>query len=73
MVRLHLLDRGKGLLLVGDAAAHKKGTIARGLFNAPTTTIDASIRRLAALKFDLACFGQEGSLGNARSTLQAFR
>lgn len=68
----YLLDRGNGVLFVGDAAAHRKGTVVRGFFNAPTTTIDASIRRLAALKFELACFGHSPALGEARQAFRAF-
>lgn len=68
----YLLDRGNGILFVGDAAAHRKGTVVRGFFNAPTTTIDASIRRLAALDFDLACFGHSSALRDARPAFRAF-
>ncbi len=68
----YLLDRGPGVLFVGDAAVNRRGRIARGVFNARTTTIDASIRRLAALRFETACFGHSPVLRNARPAFRAF-
>ncbi len=68
----YLLKRSGGVLFVGDAAAHKKGAIVRGYFNARTTTIDASIRRLGSLPFDVACFGHSPALPGARAAFRAF-
>ncbi len=53
-----LLDRSGGVMIVGDAASvNKKGEVVRGLFNAPTPQIDASIRAIAVYDFDMAVFG----------------
>ncbi len=51
------LERAGGILFVGDAVLHKGGTINRGWFNRPTPDIDQSARALAALEFEVACFG----------------
>lgn len=51
------LDRSGGILFVGDAAAHKSGAVKRGFFNRSTTDIDQSIREIAKLDFEIACFG----------------
>lgn len=57
-----LLDRHGGVAFVGDAALAKNGSIARGFFNAPTPAIDASIRRLGTLEFEIACFGHSDAV-----------
>ncbi len=69
----YVLNRGPGVLFVGDAARNKKGTIVRGYFNARTTTIDASIRRLGALHFDIACFGHSPAINSgAKAAFRSF-
>ncbi|MEZ5175208.1 MAG: MBL fold metallo-hydrolase [Acidimicrobiia bacterium] len=62
-----LLDRGDGILFVGDAAAHSGGTIKRGWFNRSTDSITASITKLGAFDFDMACFGHSGPLRTGAS------
>lgn len=53
-----LLDRSGGVMIVGDAASvNRKGMIVRGLFNAPTPQIDASIKAIATHDFAMAVFG----------------
>lgn len=68
----YLLRRGKGVLFVGDAAVNRRGAVARGYFNAKSTTIDASIRRLGSLAFDVACFGHSPPLSAARDAFRSF-
>jgi glyoxylase-like metal-dependent hydrolase (beta-lactamase superfamily II) len=52
----YLLDRGGGLLLVGDAAwATKDGRVKRG-YHRPTPEIDGSLRHLAEFEFEIAAF-----------------
>jgi len=58
----YLLDRAGGILFVGDAAAHRKGTVVRGWFNRPTSDIDQSVRTIAELEFEIACFGHSDPL-----------
>ena len=53
----YLLERAGGILFVGDAAHHRRGTVSRGWFNRPTPDIDSSLRALAELDFETACFG----------------
>ena len=68
-----LLDRDGGILFVGDAAAHADGRIKRGWFNRSTPAIDASIRKLGELEFDIACFGHSAPLrGNASAAFREF-
>lgn len=66
-----LLDRDGGLLIVGDAAVAKNGEIRRGYFNRAEPTIDASLRHLAELDFEVAVFGHSGPLRAGASA--AFR
>lgn len=66
-----LLDRQRGILFVGDAAAHKKGTVSRGWFNRKRDDIDASIRHLAEVEFTMACFGHSKPLRDGAAA--AFR
>ncbi len=61
------LDRAGGILFVGDAAAHKNGTIKRGFFNRSTTDIDESIRQMANLDFNIACFGHSDPISQGAS------
>jgi glyoxylase-like metal-dependent hydrolase (beta-lactamase superfamily II) len=67
----YLLDRAGGVLFVGDAAVHKRGAVVRGFFNKSDPVIDASIRRLAERRFDVACFGHSGSIAEDASALFA--
>ena len=61
------LERGGGILFVGDAALHKGGRIKRGWFNRSTPDIDQSIRHLAELDFDVACFGHADPIARGAS------
>lgn len=59
----YLLDRGGGLLFVGDAAvATKQGRVKRGYMNRSSPTFDASLRRIAERDFAIACFGHSAPL-----------
>lgn len=69
----YLLDRGRGVLFVGDAARQRHGVIVRGFFNKADPVIDASIRRLAEHPFEIACFGHSPTLlRGARGAFAAF-
>lgn len=61
------LDRAGGILFVGDAAVHKNGSVKRGFFNRSTESIDQAIKDLAALEFDIACFGHADPLTTGAS------
>ncbi|MBT8202084.1 MAG: MBL fold metallo-hydrolase [Acidimicrobiia bacterium] len=65
------LDRAGGILFVGDAASHRRGSVARGWFNRPTPAIDGSVQTLAELEFAIACFGHADPLTSRASA--AFR
>lgn len=60
----YLLDRGGGVMFVGDAAySRRKGGVGRGWFNAwPGPDVDASIRHLAEFDFEIAVFGHSGPI-----------
>ena len=58
----YLLDRAGGILFVGDAAVHRRGTVSRGFFNRARPDIDAGVRALAAQEFSIACFGHADPL-----------
>lgn len=51
-----------GILFAGDAAGHMFGRLGKPLlmFTEDMATAQASIRKLAALEFDTACFGHGG-------------
>lgn len=67
------LDRAGGILFVGDAAVHKEGTLKRGFFNRSTRDINQSLRDLAQLEFDIACFGHADPLiGEASAAFKKF-
>jgi glyoxylase-like metal-dependent hydrolase (beta-lactamase superfamily II) len=55
----YLLDRGAGVIFVGDAAlANKSGAVTRGFMNlGGGDLIDASIRHIATFTFGVAVFG----------------
>ncbi len=57
-----LLDRGGGVMFVGDAAVSSKGEVKRGFFNKSTAAFDASISHLASFDFNVACFGHSGPI-----------
>lgn len=69
----YLLDRGGGVLFVGDAAAaDKSGTVTKGFPNARGgPEIDASIRRLATHDFEIAVFGHSAPI--SQGAAEAFR
>jgi glyoxylase-like metal-dependent hydrolase (beta-lactamase superfamily II) len=68
----YLLDRGGGVLFVGDAAvATRRGEVKRGWMNAPTPDCDASLRHLAEFDFDAALFGHSAPI--TRNAAAAFR
>jgi len=69
----YLLERNGGILFVGDAGAHKRGTVTRGWVNPKRDDIHASIHHLAEFEFTMACFGHAGPMrdGAARA-FQAF-
>jgi glyoxylase-like metal-dependent hydrolase (beta-lactamase superfamily II) len=59
----YLLDRSGGVVFVGDAAVHTRGGgVKRGWMNRATPEFDASLRRLAATRFEIACFGHSKPL-----------
>jgi glyoxylase-like metal-dependent hydrolase (beta-lactamase superfamily II) len=68
---VYLFPRHGGVLFVGDAAANLLGRLGMplGLFTEDMTTARESIRKIAALEFDTACFGHGAVLkggANAR-------
>ncbi len=68
----YLLDRAGGILFVGDAAkATKDGRVVRGYFNRSTTAVDASLRHIAELDFQMAAFGHSDPIGTGAAA--AFR
>ena len=68
-----LLDRAGGILFVGDAAHHKGGAVSRGWFNRSTPDIDESLRALAELQFEIACFGHADPIvGGASDAFKRF-
>ena len=70
----YLLDRGGGLLFVGDAAVGtKQGDVTRGYMNRATPTFDASLRHIAERDFAIACFGHSAPLrGDAAGAFRRF-
>lgn len=58
-----LLDRGGGILFVGDAAvATRSGEIRRGFINVASDTFDGSLRKIAGLEFQTAYFGHSAPI-----------
>ena len=53
----YVLDRSGGVLFVGDAALASDGVVNRGWMNRATPQFDDSLRTLASLDVDVACFG----------------
>jgi glyoxylase-like metal-dependent hydrolase (beta-lactamase superfamily II) len=67
-----LLDREGGVLFAGDSAmARKSGGIHRGYMNRKSPTFDASLRAMAELEFETACFGHSPAI--TRDAAGAFR
>jgi glyoxylase-like metal-dependent hydrolase (beta-lactamase superfamily II) len=58
----YLLDRAGGVLFVGDAAISKGTEVRRGWMNKARPTFDDSLRRIAGLDFDAACFGHSDAI-----------
>ncbi len=69
-----LLERGGGVLFVGDAATrNRRGEVRRGFMNRQEKVFDASLQRLATLTFDTAVFGHSAPLtGNASAAFQRY-
>ena len=51
------LDRAGGVVFVGDTAMNKNGTIQPRWINNRSDETSASIRTIAQLEFEVACFG----------------
>lgn len=69
-----LLDRGEGILFVGDAAvSDRSGSVKRGFMNLADPIFDASLRRLASHSFQTAYFGHSAPIRrNAAAEFQRF-
>jgi glyoxylase-like metal-dependent hydrolase (beta-lactamase superfamily II) len=69
-----LLNRQGGVLFAGDAAmATRSGGVQRGFMNRKSPTFDSSLRRIADLDFEIACFGHSGAIvGGASGSFRAF-
>jgi glyoxylase-like metal-dependent hydrolase (beta-lactamase superfamily II) len=68
----YLLNRGGGVLFVGDAArGTKDGRVVRGWFNRSMPAVDGSLEHLAELEFEIAVFGHSDPLRAEASS--AFR
>lgn len=69
-----LLDRDGGVLFAGDSAlATRSGGIQRGFMNRKTATFDSSLRTMAGLDFEIACFGHSSAItGGAAGAFRAF-
>ena len=69
-----LLDRNGGVLFAGDSAmATRSGGVQRGFMNRRSATFDASLRSMADLEFEIACFGHSSAIvGGASGSFRAF-
>lgn len=69
-----LLNRGGGILFVGDAAvATKTGAIKRGFINVASETFDNSLRKIAGPEFQTAYFGHSAPIkSDALGAFQRF-
>ncbi len=69
-----LLDRNGGVLFAGDSAmATRSGGVQRGFMNRRSATFDSSLRRMAQLEFEIACFGHSAAIvGGASGSFRAF-
>lgn len=72
-ISLHL-DRHGGVLFAGDAAlSTRSGGVQRGWMNRRSPTFDSSLRRMADLDFEIACFGHSAAIvGGAGGSFRAF-
>ena len=66
------LDRGDGVLFVGDACAHKGTEIQLGFFNSRRPAILDSIRRLAEEEVGTACFAHSGVMHDVGDAFDRF-
>jgi glyoxylase-like metal-dependent hydrolase (beta-lactamase superfamily II) len=65
-----LLDRGGGVMFVGDAAMRSRGgEIRRGWVNRATPQFDESLHRLAEHDFAIACFGHAAPITKGASAM----
>jgi glyoxylase-like metal-dependent hydrolase (beta-lactamase superfamily II) len=69
-----LLDRHGGVLFAGDSAmSTRSGGVQRGFMNRKSATFDSSLRTMADLDFDIACFGHSAAIvGGAAASFRAF-
>ncbi len=69
-----LLDRGGGILFVGDAAvATRSGKVKRGFINVANDTIDGSLRKISGYEFETAYFGHSAPIKtNAAGAFRRF-
>ncbi|MDH3249931.1 MAG: MBL fold metallo-hydrolase [Acidimicrobiia bacterium] len=69
-----LLDRHGGVLFAGDSAlSTRSGGVQRGYMNRKSATFDSSLRAMAALDFEIACFGHSAAIvGGAGGSFRAF-
>jgi glyoxylase-like metal-dependent hydrolase (beta-lactamase superfamily II) len=69
-----LLDRNGGVMFAGDSAmATRSGGVQRGFMNRRSATFDASLRAMADLEFEIACFGHSSAIiGGASGSFRAF-
>lgn len=71
----YLLEEHGGVLFAGDAAGHMFGRIGKplGMFTEDMGQARASIRKIAGLEFDTACFGHGSMLkGNAHAEFRRY-
>lgn len=66
------LDRGDGVLFVGDACAHKGTEIRLGFFNSRRPELLGSIRRLAEEEVGTACFAHSGVMRDVGGAFARF-
>ncbi len=69
-----LLDRHGGVLFAGDSAmSTRSGGVQRGFMNRQSARFDASLRTMAGLDFQIACFGHSAAIvGGAAGSFRAF-
>lgn len=69
-----LLDRHAGVLFAGDSAlSTRSGGVQRGWMNRKSAIFDASLRTMAGLDFEIACFGHSPAIvGGAGGSFRAF-
>ena len=68
------LERHGGVLFAGDSAmSTRSGGVQRGFMNRRSATFDASLRTMAELEFEIACFGHSAAIvGGAGGSFRAF-